>query len=530
MATKAELTPLELVAQFTHDPLGYAYANYPWGQLGTALEHENLRKWQIKALRQIRDHLSDPAKRHQPCRIARASGHGIGKSALIGIVSNWALDTCVNARVVITANTEQQLVTKTSPEVSKWRKLSFTAELWSPSTMSIKAKDAKLADSWRLDFVTWSKTNTEAFAGLHNKGSRIVLIMDEGSGIEDKVWEVAEGALTDENTEIIWIVFGNPTKNTGRFRECFGKYRHLWSTDQIDSRTVEGTNKKYLQSIVDTYGLDSDITKVRVLGQFPSSSSMQFIGTGLAEAARERTIAEGAILPSDPVIFGLDHARFGDDSSVLAIRQGRDAKSRPWRKWQGATAMQIAGDVHQEMRRWLPDAVFIDAGGPNAGGVIDRLRQLIAEEERDRQLIHEIAFGVRSQGMTADFNGEQRVRVYNKRAQMWQNMKAWLERGAIPDDQQLYDDLVGPEYSYMGDNEIILEKKEHMKARGLASPDHGDALALTFAEYVEPRKIPAYLKPENYGVKQDYDRYAELPGYQAHSRKDDDYDRYSELD
>jgi hypothetical protein len=27
----------------------------------------------------------------------------------------------------------------------------------------------------------------------------------------------------------------------------------------------------------------------------------------------------------------------------------------------------------------------------------------------------------------------------------------------------------------------VLEKKEHMKARGLASPDDGDALALTFA-------------------------------------------------
>jgi hypothetical protein len=525
MATKpADEDPLEMVARYSHDPLGYAYANFPWGEKGLPLENERLRQWQVEVLRQIRDHLADPAKRHQPCRIARASGHGIGKSAAIGIITSWALDTMENSRVVITANTEQQLVTKTSPEVSKWRKLSFTSDFWNVSTMSIKAKDKTLADSWRQDFVTWSKTNTEAFAGLHNKGSRIVLIMDEGSGIEDKVWEVAEGALTDEDTEIIWIVFGNPTKNTGRFRECFGRYRHLWIGGQIDSRAVEGTNKKYLQSIVDTYGIDSDITKVRVLGQFPSSSSLQFIGTGLAEAARERVIEVGALLPSDPVVFGLDHARFGDDSTVLAIRQGRDAKSRPWKKWNSANAMQIAGDVFQEIKRWHPDAVFIDAGGPNAGGVIDRLRQLTAEEDRVRRLIFEINFGTRSLGMTARFNDEQRVRVYNKRAEMWQNMKAWLERGAVPDEQQLYDDLVGPEYSYMGDNEIILEKKEHMKARGLASPDHGDALALTFAEDVEPRTLPAYLDPANYHKQAtEYDRYAELPHNQG-----GDYDRYSE--
>lgn len=522
-ATSADL--MGLVGAYAYDPLGYTYAAFPWGQPGP-LEDEKLRAWQKQALTEIRDHLEDPATRHMPCRIARASGHGIGKSALIAMIASWATDTCVDTRVVITANTEQQLVTKTSPEVAKWRKLSLTAALWSVSTMSIKSREAGHEDSWRIDFNTWSKTNTEAFAGLHNKGRRIVLIMDEGSGINDKVWEVAEGALTDENTEIIWIVFGNPTKNTGRFRECFGRYRHLWRTAQIDSRTVEGTNKAYLQSIIDTYGEDSDIARVRVRGQFPSASSMQFIGTELAEAARKRDIHASAILPSDPLVFGLDHARFGDDATVLAIRQGRDARSRPWRSWHGADSMQIAGDVNQAMRQWLPDAVFVDAGGPNAGGVIDRLRQLNPPHEPDAIPIFEVAFGLTSPGMTAEYNGEQRVRVANKRAQMWQNMKAWLERGAIPDDQQLIDDLTGPEYSYMKDQEILLEKKEHMKARGLSSPDRGDALALTFAESVAPRQLPRHLDPSNYRRDTEYDRYAELPGYQA--QRSDDYDRYAE--
>lgn len=506
-----------------YDPLRHALYAFPWGKAGSPLEQvPGPRQWQGDVMATIRDHLSDPATRHQPLCIAIASGHGIGKSAGIGMLSKWALDCWVDARVVITANTEQQLITKTSPEVAKWHKLAITRDWFKLATMKVSSVQPGHNDSWRLDFVTWSENNTEAFAGLHNVGRLIFVIYDEGSNIADKVWEVTEGALTDENTVIIWLAFGNPTRNIGRFRECFGRYRHKWVTRQIDSRTVEGTNKAYLQSIIDTYGIDSDIAKVRVLGQFPSSSSLQFIATDVVEAARERSKVDysGAILPSDPVIFGVDHARFGDDKSVLAIRQGRDAVSRPWKRWQGATSMQIAGDIHAEMIRYRPDAVFIDAGGPNAGGVIDRLRQL----NPDYQAIFEVSFGSKQPGMTAHWTGGERIRVVNKRAQMWANMRSWLGRGILPDDQQIQDDLIGVEYGYDKDQAVQLEKKEHMKARGLASPDNGDALALTFAEEVEPRAVPEYLNPEGYqSMKRDYDRYEELPDYS----REPEYDRYA---
>lgn len=95
----------------------------------------------------------------------------------------------------------------------------------------------------------------------------------------------------------------------------------------------------------------------------------------------------------------------------------------------------------------------------------------------------EVNFG--GKGRPALLGGEIRTNVANKRAEMWTKMRAWLERGAIPDHQRLADDLVGPEYSYLGENAILLEKKTHMRSRLLASPDYGDALALTFAEHVE---------------------------------------------
>lgn len=522
MKTDPQIELARDIGAMAYDPLKHCLYAFPWGVPGSPLEElRGPRQWQGAVMKTIANHLKDPATRFQPLRIAVASGHGIGKSAEIGMLSKWALDCWVDSRVVITANTEQQLITKTSPEVNKWHKMAITRDWFRPATMKIASKEPGHEDSWRLDFVTWSANNTEAFAGLHNVGRLILVMKDEGSNIDDRVWEVTEGALTDEGTVLIWIVFGNPTRNTGRFFECFHRYRHRWVTRHIDARDVEGTNKQYLDELIDTYGIDSDIVKVRVLGQFPSASSLQFIGTGVTAAARERIIEHGAILPSDPVVFGLDHARFGDDSTVLAIRQGRDAKSRPWKRWNGATSMEIAGELNQAMRDYLPDAVFIDAGGPNAGGVIDRLRQLNPEYEG----IFEINFGSVSKDMTARWNNEVRVKVANKRAQMWTNMRTWLERGAIPDEQQLADDLTGPEYSYDKINAILLEKKEHMKARGLASPDFADALALTFAEDVQPRRVPEYLNPENYGVQKNYDRYEELPAFS----RGGGYDRYSEL-
>src|SRR5690606_25681226 len=135
--------------------------------------------------------------------------------------------------------------------------------------------------TWRVDMVAWNKDNPDAFAGLHNEGKRILLVFDYSSAIHDRIYEVTEGALTDANTEIIWICFGNHTKNKGRFRECFGKRKGWWITRQIDSRDVEGTNKAQYQAWIEEYGEDSDFVRIRVKGRFPRQSSMQFISSEL---------------------------------------------------------------------------------------------------------------------------------------------------------------------------------------------------------------------------------------------------------
>lgn len=474
MASKAQ-DPLVMLANdiagYTHDPLGHAMYAYPWEE-GVLFDAKGPRDWQCDVMEDVREHLQNPATRHSPLRIAVASGHGIGKSALIAMLAKWGLDTCDDCRIILSANTEKQLLTKTMPEIAKWNKLAITSDWFKPTATALisTVKGHELA--WRLDAIPWSEHNTEAFAGLHNKLKRIIVILDEASKIAPKVWEVILGALTDEQTEIIFIAFGNPTQNTGAFRECFGKHRHLWNTRNIDSRDVEGTNKAYLDEVVATYGEDSDIVKVRVLGQFPSASSMQFIPSLSVEVARTRDVFSD---PGDSLIMGVDVARFGDDRTTIYFRRGKDARSIPPIKLHGIDTMQLVGRIVEEMHRHKALLICVDEGGIGAG-VVDRLRQM-------NQPVIGVQFGGKPLGAVRLGEG---VKCANRRAEMWAIMREWLTTGMIPDDQELADDLIGVEYGFNARDEILLEKKEHMKDRGLASPDDGDGLALTFAVPAHP--------------------------------------------
>lgn len=463
---------LDYIASFAADPRGYIEQVYPWAEEGTELSrHAGPRTWQGRVLDDIGAHLRNPATRFSPLRIAVASGHGIGKSAGISMITKWALDTCADTRIVITANTETQLRTKTWPEVTKWQRLADTAELFKATATAVASADPDAEKSWRADAIPWSENNTEAFAGLHNEGKRIVLIFDEASAIADKVWEVAEGALTDENTEIIWIAFGNPTRNSGRFRECFRRYRKLWKTYQIDSRTVEGTNKEYLQQMVDTYGEDSDIVKIRIRGIFPSMSIKQFISTDDADAARGRYL-DASQYSFAPVILTCDPAWEGDDDIVISKRQGLKfevLKVLP-KNDNDIEVAQLLANLEDEHKA---DAVFVDAG--YGTGIVSAGKTL----GRKWRLVW--------------FSGESSdPGCLNKRAEMWKLARDWLkEGGAIPDDQVLIDELTGPETVPRLDGKIQIEAKKDMKKRGLPSPNRADSLCLSFAFPVTARNLRA---------------------------------------
>jgi hypothetical protein len=465
------------IASFTHDPTKFVRYAYPWGE-GELSDSSGPRPWQSEILNEIGGHLKNKATRYQPLGIAVSSGHGIGKSAMVSMLIDWAMSTCENCKVVVTAGTGTQLNTKTVPEVAKWFRLAVNSEWWEVQAQSIKFKSATYQKTWRTDFITWSEHNTEAFAGMHNKGKRIILIFDEASAIADKVWEVAEGALTDEDTEIIWLAFGNPTQNTGRFRECFGRFKHRWKTFQIDSRTVEGTNKAQIQKWIDDYGEDSDFVRVRVRGEFPRAGSNQFIPSDVVAAARRYRSQGHEQLPK---VGACDVARFGDDQSTIGDKQGR--KLRVISKFRGLDTVQLGERCIQYIEKEKPDAFVVDGDGIGAG-VFDYIKHRGYDK---RTLLVEFHGGATPQDPAMYFN---------KRAEVWGWMRDGLMAGMeLPDDPEVETDLTGIEYGFSNKQQIQLEKKEDMKKRGLSSPDNGDMLAMTFSVKLAVKPKPKAQPP-----------------------------------
>ncbi len=465
------------LAEVSTDPLQCALYSFPWGEPGQLAKVQGPRPWQADILNTIGSHLRSP-NWNQPLQVAVSSGHGIGKSALISMLIHWGMSTCTDCRIVVTAGTGVQLDTKTWPEVTKWFKMAINTDWWDTKAQSICAFEKGHERLWRADAITWNENNTEPFAGLHNVGKRLIIIYDEASQIADKIWEVTEGALTDEDTEIIWLAFGNPTRNTGRFKECFGKFKHRWVHRQIDSRTVEGTNKEQIAKWEQDWGEDSDFFRIRVKGEFPRAGTSQFIPQDAVDACRKYKAVGYESLPK---IISVDVARFGDDQTVIGLRQGRHL--RVLDRLRGMDTVQVAERVIQSIDLYQPDAVVVDGDGIG-GGVVDQLKH----RNYGRNL-HEFHGG----GKPDNPN-----KYFNRRAEVWGLMRDWLKEGAqIPDEPEFEADLTGTEYYFTSKQQVQLESKDDMKVRGLSSPDNADMLAMSFsvkvlakAKAVVPRGNP----------------------------------------
>lgn len=461
------------LASYERRPLEFVYFAFPWGEPGELEFARGPESWQVELLTDLQNGLITV---DQAIQLARTSGHGIGKSALVAWIIIWAISTLADTKGVVTANTENQLKTKTWAEVAKWFRLFRGRDLFKMTATALFSADPDHEKTWRIDMVPWSERNTEAFAGLHNQGRRILVVFDEASAIPDVIWEVTEGALTDQNTQIIWCVFGNPTRNSGRFRECFdgGKFAHRWQSRAIDSRSVSFTNKEQFNRWIADYGEDSDFVRIRVKGVFPRADAVSFISYDSARQACVREVPDGNA-ERNVRVLGVDVARFGDDASVIVCRQGSDARSIPPEIYQGIDTMTLAGKVASAFQRLHATVVMVDAGGVG-GGVVDRLRQLNIP-------VMEVDFGSSPDGFNLEESG---VKYYNKRAEIWGTMRAWLEHGCISEqisgsDLTLVDELTAPTYSISGKEEIQIESKKDMRRRGVPSPNVADALACTFA-------------------------------------------------
>ena len=343
MTGAERIDPLEETAAWlsdvAHDPVAFVEGAFAWGE-GELAAHGGPMEWQRWVLTQIRDGLLTPGKAIQ---IAVASGHGIGKTALVCWITLWAMTTAGDTRGIITASTEAMLNTRLRAELRKWFRL-FRAQTFFDLTMTaLLPKDASHEQTWRIDLLPWNPNRPESFAGLHNAGRRILVIFDEASAIDRAIWETVMPVATDRDAEVIWCVFGNPLHPEGEFKNCFDDGH--WITRHVDSRTVPITNKQEFQRWIAAYGEDSDFVNSRVKGLFPRQAFNRFISGDLVNAAMQRPVEAN----HDPLVLGIDVARFGDDMSVIYPRKGLDARTHLPMKFRlvgdrDATAIDVAGN------------------------------------------------------------------------------------------------------------------------------------------------------------------------------------------
>ena len=462
--------------KFYNDPYGWVLWAFDWGH-GDLEGFDGPDTWQKEIMDDIGAEVIsrafngvDPV---DPIREATASGHGIGKSALTAWLILWIMSTRPNSKGIVTANTSDQLRTKTWGELGKWRSRCIVGHWfeYNNSRGSMSLYHHSYPESWRVDAQTCREENSEAFAGLHSAGSTPFYIFDEASAVPDSIWTVAEGGLTDG--EPMFFVFGNPTRNTGAFRECFKRMGHRWNNRQIDSRLSKMTNKTLIAQWLKDWGENSDFFRVRVLGKFPKAGDTQFMGSDVVFDAMKR--APGRYLGDDPLICGIDLARGGDDNCMIQFRRGQDAKSEKVYRIPGENSrdsMVVAAKLAQLLDRHIPDVTFLDVG--SMGGPIgDRLRQLGYH-------VIDVGFGHKA---------TDEARYVNKTAEMGQRCLDWMiNGGAIPDDTQLEEELTSRSFWHDDIDRLALQRKKDMKKHLGVSPDWSDALYLTFAQHVPRRQ------------------------------------------
>jgi hypothetical protein len=390
-------------------------------------------------------------------RIAVRSGHGVGKSALLSWILLWWLSTRPASIIPCTAPTAHQLEDILWGEIGRWRQKMRPPfrDLLQVGRNWVRHQGAP--DSWFAVGRTSRKGNPEALQGFH--GEHLAFLIDEASGIDDEVFEVAEGALSTPGSLV--VMAGNPTRREGAFYRAFHSDRAHWSTFCLPSSGSTLVAPEYSQRMAARYGEDSDIYRVRVLGEFPSSEPDALIGLATVEAAVRNELAPET---EHPVVLGVDVARFGDDETVILRRRGPVVEQIEC--YRGLDTMETSGRAIKAARHHRASTVFVDVVGIGAG-VADRLREM-------KLYVHPVNVAERAHDTE---------RFDDLRSELWWRVRDWLESGeaVLPDDEELVAQLSTIKYGVTSNGRIRIESKRERKHRGLCSPDRADALMMTFA-------------------------------------------------
>jgi phage terminase large subunit len=433
------------------------------------------------------------------------SGHGVGKSALEAWSLKWFMFTRPFPKIPCTAPTKHQLYDILWAEVAKWNQISKDKDLfeWTYERFYMKT----CPENWFA--APRTATKPDALQGFH--ANHLMFIIDEASGVDDIVFEPVLGALSTPGAKL--LMCGNPTNLVGFFYDSHTKNRDIYKTFRIDGRTSPLVSKDFVKMIIDMYGEDSDVFRVRVAGDFPKALPDALIPMDWCErnSFREKEVnAEIAKQIVHHADIGVDVARFGDDESVLATLLNR-RYGEPLEKYYHNKTTEICGRVIMIVNRLNADYglekiyelkqdidngeivdqlpvgdgeihIKIDCDGLGVG-VYDQFYEYVEKKQELGEWLNVTAFEVHFGGKGGKINDNDPVEFYNKASLMWGNLREMLRTNVLmmTYDDKLISQASTRKYKINSDGEIEIEKKEQMKKRGLKSPDCADAYVLAAA-------------------------------------------------
>lgn len=418
-------------------------------------------------------------------RFALQACKGPGKSTVLAWAMWWFMLTREMPKIVATSISADNLRDNLWAELSKWQKQSRLLSslfVWTQD----RVYEPQNPETWFMSARSWAKSaspqqQADTLAGIH--ADHVLFVLDESGGIPPGVLATADAGLANVDEaagrEGLVLQAGNPTDVTGALYQAAGVQRALWHVQEIsgdpdDPNRAPRVSLEWARALIAEYGRNHPWVLVNVLGRFAPGASDSLISLHDVTAAKDRRLTADRYHDS-PLILGVDVARFGDDETVMCLRQG--VLVHPLWVYRRIDTMKTAGLVARIINERNPDAVFIDQTGLGAG-VVDRLR--------------EQNFAV--QGI--DSAGEPLDRAcLNKRAEMWLLMSKWVTgEVSLPDDPQLISQMPAPKFKYTSSGLLQLESKADMVKRGVSSPDRADALGFTFAMPVAHRGLR--LNPE----------------------------------
>ncbi len=451
-----------------------------------------------KELEKLSRHLRNPETRFDAYRLIVSSGNGAAKTAF-GAMTMMMLMYTQKMKARVTANTQPQLNTVVWPEWDKWyRYARFSEFYFEKFGTSIKAKNAGLADTWRVDAVTWSEQSPASISGLHNEGKAVAYVFEEAPGIPAVIWDYTKGAFSDTGTIKIFMAFGNSDDPNSKFEQNMTS--PLWHARRIDTRTMKHVDQKIIADWLMECGgnEDHDDFRVRVRGMARKSAKDSIISLEAVQAAlgRRRGFDKTSVEVL-PCVITVDPAWRGGDFTTIAYQQGNYRCLLDMYRLESEmneTHMLTFQKICHFERELKADAVLVDQGEGTA------LYTLAINAGKTSW--HLISFAGEATD-AAEFKDRQYANI---RAQMYYETAQWCLKGGVLD-------ALNPEWIPIIEKQMtwtqggrhkinqkkIAEPKLDIKARVGASPDVADALVMPSAMQILERL------PEHGGAGADFE-------------------------